>query len=144
MLIFMQVIIGKVLIFSPNLQRKVLPSLFPSRWLYFNQKQTAKQHLLCTELTVLAGSQEVHYGKTTSMLSLTASPFLCLTEVIIWLDVLPLECREDFSHVKTKTKKKTKHYNQTNLKLCFVSIKITQESHCHINVEYIKNIKTNS
>lgn len=43
MLIFMQVIIGKVLIFSPNLQRKVLPSLSPAQCLYFNQRQTAKQ-----------------------------------------------------------------------------------------------------
>lgn len=41
MLIFMQVIMGKVLIFLPNLQRKVLPSLFRAQWLHFNQKQTA-------------------------------------------------------------------------------------------------------
>lgn len=83
MLIFMQVIIGKVLIFSPNLQRKVPPSLFPAQWLYFNQKQTAEKCSVCIELTVLAVSQEVHYGKTSSALSLSASPFLCPTKVLI-------------------------------------------------------------
>lgn len=87
----MQVIIGKVLIFSPNLQRKVPPSLFPAQWLSFNQKQTAKQRSGCIELTVLAVSQKVHYGKTSSALSLTTSPFLCLTKVTACLDVLPLD-----------------------------------------------------
>lgn len=87
----MQVIIGKVLIFSPNLQHKVPPSLFPAQWLYFNQKQTAKQRSGCIELTVLAVSQKVHYGKTSSALSLAASPFLCLTKVTACLDVLPLD-----------------------------------------------------
>lgn len=82
-LIFMQVIIGTVLIFSPNMQCKVLPSLVPAQWLYFNQKQTATPRSLCIELTLLADSQEVHYGKTSPALSLTASPFLPLTEVII-------------------------------------------------------------
>lgn len=73
MLIFMQVIIGKVLIFSPNLQHKVPLSLFHARWLYINQKQTAKQPPVCIKLTVLAVSQQVHYGKTSSALSLSLS-----------------------------------------------------------------------
>lgn len=77
----MQVIIGKVLIFSPKPRRKVPPSLFPVRRLYFNQKQTAKTHPGRIELTLLAASQEVHYGKTTS--AHAASPFLALTEVTV-------------------------------------------------------------
>lgn len=38
--------------------RKVLPSLLP-----FNQKQTEPQPSVGTEFTILAASQEVHYGK---------------------------------------------------------------------------------